>query len=217
MRKIFDKELEHLNNQFLKMGQQANLAISKSLKAFIDHDVDLATEIIVEDKKINNLEIAIEKECFNLIALQQPVAGDLRRIVSIMKATSDLERIGDHGVNIARSTIKVKGTERILEVEKMLEDMGKAVESMISQLLEAYVVSDSQSAKEISSMDENIDVFLKKIVKITTKHVTDNPTTVTGGMEYVMVAGYLERIGDYVTNVCERIIYTNTGQLVELN
>lgn len=217
MRRIFDDELAHLHADFLKMGEKVNVALSKSLKAFIDHDVDLATEVIIEDKAINSFEVDIEKECFNLIALQQPVAGDLRSIVSVMKATSDLERIGDHGVNIARSTIKVKGTDRILEVETMLEEMGKIVEEMISRLLNAYVSLDMEAAKSISATDESVDVYLKKVVKATTKHVMENPTTVTGGMEYVMVAGYLERIGDYITNVCERIVYTTTGKIVELN
>lgn len=217
MRRIFDEELSVLHEQFTEMGTSVKIAVKKAVKAFVKHDVELAHEAIVEDAKINKLESRIEKSCFTLIALQQPVASDLRRIVSMMKVIADLERIGDHAVNIAQSTIQVKGNERIEEVEKMLEDMASIVENMVSRVLKAYVSLDGEEARQISETDGAVDAYLKKISGAIVKYVQRNPDTLTGGMEYLLVAGYLERIGDYITNICERIVYTTTGKLVELN
>lgn len=217
MRRIFDEELHELYNQFLEMGDTVKQAVSQSVKSFIKHDVDLAQHVIQQDQHINASEVSIEKDCFTLIALQQPVASDLRTIVAIMKATSDLERMGDHAVSIAQATISVKGNERILSIEHMLEDMANIVENMMSRVLKAYVNLDVEEARRIAQADEAVDIYLKKISNETAKGILENPVTVTGGMEYMLVAGYLERIGDYITNVCERIVYTATGKITDLN
>lgn len=217
MRRIFDEELNVLYGQFIEMGNKVNVSVQNSVKSFIVHDVALANEVLVADTEINQNEVKIENGCFTLIALQQPVASDLRTIVAVMKSASDLERIGDHAVSIAKATINVKGKNRILEIEDMLNNMAGKVEAMMNRVLKAYVTLDVEEAEKIALLDEEVDAYLKQVVDASTKGIIENPDTVIGGMEYVLVAGYLERIGDYITNICERIIYTVTGTLTELN
>ncbi|MDP0528699.1 phosphate signaling complex protein PhoU, partial [Lacticaseibacillus paracasei] len=139
MRRLFVDELNDLHVRFSEMGMMVNEAIYKSVKAFINHDKALAREVIHEDKHINEREVDLEKRSFELIALQQPVTTDLRVIVTVMKASSDLERMGDHAVSIAKSTIRVKGETRVPQIEEDIAGMAEAVKEMVEQVLDAYV------------------------------------------------------------------------------
>ena len=217
LRSQFEEDLTKLHDRFEHMGQDVNIAISKSVKAFIDHDKSLAKEVIEEDENINSQEQALEKKCFEMIALQQPVTLDLRRIVTIMKASSDLERMGDHAVSIAKSTIRVKGNKRVLEIENEISEMATHVMAMVSEVLVAYVNTDSQKAIEIAISDKVTNKYFKSIYRHSIQAMQENPETVIVGADYMQVAGFLERIGDYVTNICEWIVYLTTGKIEELD
>lgn len=217
LRSQFEEDLIKLHDKFDKMGQNVNTAISKSVKAFIDHDKSLAKEVIVEDDYINAKEQDLEKKCFEMIALQQPVTLDLRKIVTIMKASSDLERMGDHAVSIAKSTIRVKGNKRVLEIENEISEMATHVMTMVSEVLVAYVNTDSQKAIEIAISDKVTNQYFKSIYRHSIEAMQKNPETVIVGADYLQVAGFLERIGDYVTNICEWIVYLTTGKIEELD
>ncbi|RDX58680.1 phosphate transport system regulatory protein PhoU, partial [Fructilactobacillus sanfranciscensis] len=123
MRSTFEEELSNLHLRFSEMGMMASEAIMKSVKGYIDHDKELAKDVLLKDHFINIREMDLEKESFEMIALQQPVTSDLRMIVTVLKASSDLERIGDHAVSIAQETIRVKGEHRIPEIEKLIAEM----------------------------------------------------------------------------------------------
>ena len=153
MRRLFVDELNDLHVRFSEMGMMVNEAIYKSVKAFINHDKALAREVIHEDKHINEREVDLEKRSFELIALQQPVTTDLRVIVTVMKASSDLERMGDHAVSIAKSTIRVKGETRVPQIEEDIAGMAEAVKEMVEQVLDAYVKEDSARARKIALED----------------------------------------------------------------
>ncbi|HCM90673.1 MULTISPECIES: phosphate signaling complex protein PhoU [Vagococcus] len=217
LRSQFEEDLQNLHNKFEAMGQDVNESISKSVKAFIDHDKSLAKEVIKSDENINLQEQNLEKKCFEMIALQQPVTVDLRNIVTIMKASSDLERMGDHAVSIAKSTIRVKGNKRVLEIENEISDMAKHVMVMVSEVLVAYVKTDSKKAIEIAISDKVTNNYFKSIYRHSIRAMQENPETVIVGADYLQVAGYLERLGDYVTNICEWIVYLTTGKIEELN
>ena len=131
MRRVFEEELESLHAHFLKMGVLVNAAIHKSIDAFVTHDKELAQQVIDEDAAINKLENDLEIECFELIALQQPVTTDLRKIVTVMKTSADLERIGDHAVSIAKSTIKVKGKKHDADIETAIAETALKVMDMV--------------------------------------------------------------------------------------
>ncbi|KRM20680.1 phosphate signaling complex protein PhoU [Latilactobacillus graminis] len=217
MRRLFEDELNDLHVRFSEMGMMVNEAIYKSVKAFINHDKQLAREVIADDHKINERETDLESKSFELIALQQPVSTDLRVIVTIMKASSDLERMGDHAVSIAKSTIRVKGNTRVPDIEKDIADMADKVKQMVEEVLDAYVKEDRKKALAIASEDAAINAYSENIYDDCIKEMQRDSETVIGSMDYMLVASYLERIGDYVMNICEWIVYLRTGKVVELN
>ncbi|WP_314064359.1 phosphate signaling complex protein PhoU [uncultured Vagococcus sp.] len=217
LRTQFEEDLQNLHTQFSTMAQEVSDAVYKSVKAFIKHDKEIAYNVIENDVKINELEVQLEKKSLEMIALQQPVTTDLRIIITVMKASSDLERMGDHAVSIAKSTIRVKGNERILEVEEKISDMADAVKIMVDSVKDAYINGDLDQAKAIAQSDAKVNEYFNEIYDMCIKEMKENPETVVGGTDYLQVAGFLERIGDYVTNICEWIVYLKTGKILELN
>lgn len=217
LRTQFEEELLNLHNQFYEMGMMVSSAVHKSVRAYIKHDKILAQEVIENDININNMETRLEKKSFEMIALQQPVTTDLRMIITVMKASSDLERMADHAVSVAKSTIRVKGQTRIPEIEKEISDMSDYVKKMVDNVLVAYVKTDEKDARTIANMDQRVNDYFNRIYNATIKNMQENPETVISGTDYLNVASYLERIGDYVTNICEWIVYLATGKITELN
>ena len=217
LRTQFEEELLNLHNQFYEMGMMVSSAVHKSVRAYIKHDKILAQEVIENDININNMETRLEKKSFEMIALQQPVTTDLRMIITVMKASSDLERMADHAVSVAKSTIRVKGQTRIPEIEKEISDMSDYVKKMVDNVLVAYVKTDEKDARTIANMDQRVNDYFNRIYNATINNMQENPETVISGTDYLNVASYLERIGDYVTNICEWIVYLATGKITELN
>ncbi|ELB37171.1 phosphate signaling complex protein PhoU [Enterococcus faecium] len=217
LRTQFEEELLNLHNQFYEMGMMVSSAVHKSVRAYIQHDKILAQEVIENDININNMETRLEKKSFEMIALQQPVTTDLRMIITVMKASSDLERMADHAVSVAKSTIRVKGQTRIPEIEKEISDMSDYVKKMVDNVLVAYVKTDEKDARTIANMDQRVNDYFNRIYNATIKNMQENPETVISGTDYLNVASYLERIGDYVTNICEWIVYLAIGKITELN
>ncbi|EOH85762.1 phosphate transport system regulatory protein PhoU [Enterococcus villorum] len=217
LRTQFEEELLNLHNQFYEMGMMVSSAVHKSVRSYIKHDKVLAQEVIENDIKINDMETRLEKKSFEMIALQQPVTTDLRMIITVMKASSDLERMADHAVSVAKSTIRVKGQTRIPEIEKEISDMSDYVKKMVDNVLVAYVKTDEKDARTIANMDQRVNDYFNRIYNATIKNMQSDPETVISGTDYLNVASYLERIGDYVTNICEWIVYLATGKITELN
>ncbi|MDR0847419.1 MAG: phosphate signaling complex protein PhoU [Lactobacillales bacterium] len=215
-RKQFEDDLKKLRNRFHEMGDITNSAVHKAVRSFVNHDRALAQEVINDDEKINELEIKLEKECFEIMALQQPVANDLRMVITIMKASSDLERIGDHAVSIARATIATKGETRIMDVEKALQFMSNDVKAMVDDTLTSFVLQDVKAAKKAAKEDGDVDEKYREIYKSCLEHMQADAETIVTGTEYIKVAGFLERIGDYATNICEWVVYLSTGKITEL-
>ena len=217
LRTQFEEELLNLHNQFYEMGMMVSSAVHKSVRSYIKHDKALAQEVIENDIKINDMETRLEKKSFEMIALQQPVTTDLRMIITVMKASSDLERMADHAVSVAKSTIRVKGQTRIPEIEKEISDMSDYVKKMVDNVLVAYVKTDEKDARTIANMDQRVNDYFNRIYNATIKNMQSDPETVISGTDYLNVASYLERIGVYVTNICEWIVYLATGKITELN
>lgn len=216
MRSTFEEELSNLHLRFSEMGMMASEAIMKSVKGYIDHDKELAQDVLLKDHFINVREMDLEKDSFEMIALQQPVTSDLRMIVTVLKASSDLERIGDHAVSIAQETIRVKGEHRIPEIEKLIAEMGELSTSIVEDSLEAYLKKDEGLAREVSRRDIKIDEKSRTISKLCIEDMQKKSDNVLSGTSYMLVASYLERVGDYATNICEWVVYLNSGHVVEL-
>ncbi|WP_338210365.1 phosphate signaling complex protein PhoU [Lactiplantibacillus paraxiangfangensis] len=217
MRRLFDDELNDIDANFTEMGMMVSETIEKAVKAFIDHDRDLAQEIIDNDAKINQREVELEQKSFEMIALYQPVTSDLREIVTILKAVSELERMADYARNIAHATIRVKGHVRVPEIEAALSEMGNRVRSMVEEMLSAYVKSDDIAARKVAARDAKVGEMFDKINAKGISKMERHPETVIGSTDYLNVASYLMRIGALVTNIGEWIVYLNTGEIIELN
>ena len=203
LRTPFEEELEKLHNQFYAMGTEVAAQLKKAVRAFISHDRDLAKEVIENDEIVNNYETKLEKKSLEIIALQQPVS-------------SDVERMGDHAVAIAKATIRIKGEERLTEIEAEIKKMGKAVRHMVEDALDVYLNSDERRAYEIAASDEIIDNYFRDIQAMTVEGVRKNPDAAFAAKEYFQVLMYLERIGDYARNLCEWVVYLKSGKIIEL-
>lgn len=217
MRLTFEEEINDLHESFAKMGKMVSKNIQTAVDSFINHDKELAGKVLDYDPKINDVEVSLEKTSFELIALQQPVTSDLRKIVTVMKASSDLERMGDHAVSIAKATIKVKGQTRVYEIEAMIKEMSELVLKLVDDSLHAYRHENEKEAIKVAKNDEAVNQMSAKINKRIIKEMENDPETIRGNTYYLMVTSYLERIGDYATNICEWVVYLKTGKIVELN
>lgn len=216
LRAQFEKELEKLHNQFYAMGTEVLSQINRTVRAFVTHDRELARAVIEEDADVNKYEVKLEEKSLEIIALQQPVSHDLRTVITILKASSDIERMGDHAVSIAQATIRMKGEVRIESVEQEINKMGKKVKEFVEATLDLYLKGDVDSAYQVAAMDEEINNYFTKIQDLATEEIKNNPEAIVAGRDYFQVISYLERIGDYAKNVCEWVIYLETGELVEL-
>ena len=217
LRAQFEVELGKLHNQFYAMGNEVLGQINNTVRAFTTHDRELAKEVIEADKKINEFEVKLEKKSLEIIALQQPVSTDLRRVITVLKATSDIERMGDHAVSIAKAAIRMKGEIRIPIVEEEIKNMGKEARRLVESSLDLYLNSgDIETAYEIAASDEIINEYYSKIQELTTEEIKKNPDSLIAGRDYFQVLTYLERIGDYAKNICEWVVYLHTGDITEL-
>lgn len=217
MQGIFKEELKRLLERFTEMGLDVGEQIYQATKSFIDHDRELAQSVIEHDEKVNVAEVRLEDQAINLMALQQPVANDFRQVIVVLKASSELERIGDHAVGIAKETIRIKGHQRDAIIEAEIAEMTHLIRGMLDATIDAYVKDDGRLAKEIIDANHQIETSFKKIRQSIASKMKNDAKVVTGGTGYLMVASYLERIGDHVINVVEWIMYNQTGRITELS
>lgn len=216
MRRLFSEELDDLDNGFTEMGILVSNVVQQSVDAFINHDRKAAQAIIDNDHGINEREIQLESKSFEVIALYQPVTKDLREVVTILKAVSDLERAGDHARNIAHATIEVKGNTRVAEIEALLAEMGHLTTEMVKRAIQAYVDKDEIAAKKLVPINDELVERRDQITRQSYKQMTQDPDVMVAAINYNRVAGDLIRIADYLTNVGEWIVYLKTGKIVEL-
>ncbi|UQS81687.1 phosphate signaling complex protein PhoU [Bombilactobacillus folatiphilus] len=216
MRSDLETELNSLHVRFAEMAMMVRESIQKAMTAFDKNDLILAQQVIDEDQKINNREVDLEQRSFELIALQQPVTSDLRRIVTILKASSDFERMGDHAVRIARTTISLQNKAPIVPAKQLLAQMAQALDLMFSDALDAYLKENDQKAIVISQQDHDVNQLAHDVDQICITEMKANGKTVEDGTAYMLISTYLERMGDYVTNLCEWVVYLKRGKISEL-
>ncbi|GIO04315.1 phosphate transport system regulatory protein PhoU [Brevibacillus reuszeri] len=215
-RHAFEEQLDVLHRKLLTMGTLVEEAIHKSIKSLVERDMMLAEQVITSDPVINDLEQEIQSECFRLIALQQPVGSDLRLLGTMLKLVTDLERMGDHAVSIAKTTRRLMAEPYV----KPLIDiplMADHVKAMVRDCLNAYIARNKEAAEEIAARDDIVDKLFSTIFRDLIEVMTKNGTAISQGTHLLLVAQYLERIADHVTNICEWIIYMSTGKMTDLN
>lgn len=217
MHEVFLDELRKLNTRFVGMGIDVSESIEEATQAFVDHDKKLAQSLVKDDQKVSRAATKVEKRTLKLMALQQPVASDFRNVISILKATGDLERIGENALSIAWETIRVKGNPRIPEVETIIKSMSKKVNFMLDQVLKAYVQGDEKLAREVAKKDDEVDEDYVKARKLIIAGIKQDPEAAVASSSYFMVIRLLERIGDHVVNLAQWVVYKMSGELVDLN
>lgn len=215
-RQHFSESLKLLNQELLKMGTLVEEAIRKAVTCLIDQDLDLAKKVIEEDEAVNQMEIDIEDRCTILIATEQPVAGDLRHIITALKIVTQLERMGDHAVHIAKAAIRLSEEiymKPLIDIPRMSEIVIK----MIHDVLTAFINSDAELATEVAKKDASIDKLHHQVMTEIWSYIKADPSYVKQSTNFLFISRFLERLGDHVTNISEWIVYNNTGKHVELN
>jgi phosphate transport system protein len=216
IRQNFEHELDLLRQDLLKMGSKVETSVRDAMKAVFDRDNDLADTVIASDDEIDALDLDIEQKCMKLLALQQPMARDLRTIGSIFKITTDLERIADHAVDIAKIARILNSMPPFKPYEHIpkLLDM---VQGMLHRCIEAFVNRDLDLVKEMCAKDDEVDAKYKFIFSEVMGIMESNPSIIKQGVYTISILRFLERIADHATNVGERTVYMETGVLEELN
>ena len=216
LRVQFEEDLEKLHNQFYAMGNEVLSQINRTVRAFVTHDRELARQVIEDDAEVNDYEVKLEKKSLEIIALQQPVSQDLRTVITVLKASSDLERMGDHAVSIAKATVRMKGEVRIESVEDAISKMGRDVKNFVEETLNVYLNGNVDQAYAVAALDEKINEYFDDIRDLATEEIKQDPELIVTGRDYFQVISYLERIGDYAKNICEWVVYFETGKIIEL-
>jgi phosphate transport system protein len=210
----FDEELQALKNDLLDMGGRAEAVIQKSIEALKRRDVRLAEEVIADDKAIDRLEIDIDERCVSLLALRQPMAVDLRFITAALKIGNDLERVGDHGVNIAGSAKRL-AAEPPLKPLVDIPRMADLASAMLREGLDAFVHRDAATARELVKRDDEVDALNHQMFRELLSFMIEDPRTITRAMELILVARNLERVADLATNVAEEVVFIAEARIIK--
>ena len=212
VRVTYELELEKLNQDLKEMAHMVENAIEQTFVAFEDQNHEKAEEIIKGDRTINDMERAVESRCLSLILRQQPVACDLRQVSTALKVVTDLERIGDHASDIAELILRIK-VEHAYHIVKHLPTMAAAAQKMVHDAIEAFVAQDLEAAMEIIKRDDEVDTLFNQVKTDVIDLLKTSPNQADQGIDLLMVAKYLERIGDHAVNVCEWTQFSKTGAL----
>jgi len=216
IRTMLDHDLQAVQDDLLRLGSLIDAAVARSLQALADRNADLARQIVVDDARVNALRFQIEEECFALIATQQPAARDLRAAVAAMNIVSDLERMADHAAGIAEIVLRM-GDEPLLKPLIDMPRMAEECREMLRQALDAYVKHDVELARAVAARDDVIDSLYKQIFRELLSYMLEDPRTTTRALYLLFSAHNLERIGDHITNIAERVIFMTSGEMKELN
>ncbi len=208
----FEYELKLLRDNLTEMGQLIEAAIEKTLKAFETQDEVLANEIIQGDRNVNDIEKTIESRCLSLILKQQPVARDLRIVTTALKVVTDMERIGDHAADIAELILREKRTP-IYNLAKHIPEMGRVSKEMVHDAVSAFTSQDTENAREIIKRDDIVDDLFDKVKEEVAAILRTSGEQVDQCVDILMIAKYLERIGDHAVNICEWTEFHETGSV----
>lgn len=216
MRNRFDRQLSTLNDELIEMGSMIEKSIETAIKALVNQDVDLARHAIEADEEIDRQERIIEDLCLKLLLQQQPVAKDLRLISSALKMITDMKRIGDHASDISEITIALADQPYIKKLEH-IQQMAKETMIMLVGSIEAFVDKDLEKANEVIKRDDVVDDLFDKVKKELIQMIHENADKGEQAADLLMVAKYMERIGDHATNISEWVIFSITGEHKSMN
>lgn len=214
MQRHFVQELEALKTNLIKMGSFAEQAIADSIRALLERRKDLAQQVVSQDQQINSYEILIDDAVVDLLALQQPVATDLRFILAASKINNDLERIGDHAVNIAESAllcIELSPMKPLVEITQMAQ----ITKGMLRDAIDGFIHSNATICKAVLQNDDIIDDLNKKVVHDLVEIMRQKPEKIEQALEFIRVSRNLERVADLATNIAEEVIFVAEAKVVK--
>lgn len=210
--------IHSINNHLVRMALLAENQVKDAVKALLNKDMDLAEKVKTEDSIIDDLQRLIEDQAVKLIATQQPVASDLRTLFTTIKIVTDVERIADYAVDIARIAILLKDNKISKDLSE-IDKMGEIASKMLQDSIDAYTSKDDDKAYEVTKLDDEVDKSFMNLIKelYYNENSSPNQDDINEVTQLNFVGKYLERIGDHATNICEWTIYIVTGEYVELN
>ncbi|HLL70651.1 MAG TPA: phosphate signaling complex protein PhoU [Pyrinomonadaceae bacterium] len=209
-----DNDLDNLRNRVLLLGGKTETALQRAMFALVERDTAAAREVLDDDDQIDQLEVEIDRLCIDVLALRQPAARDLRFVVAVAKATPILERIADHACNIARAAIDLNDEPQLKPFAE-LPRMAAQASSMLRAALDAFTTGDAISARAVIDGDDEIDKLYEHMFQTLINLMTSDPTTTGRGARLLLIAKHLERIGDYVTDICELTVYMTEAAFIK--
>ncbi|HLL51099.1 MAG TPA: phosphate signaling complex protein PhoU [Thermomicrobiales bacterium] len=216
IRHEYINDLENLRGAVVAMSSMVDKAISRSIESLIRQDVGMAEEVVAADREVNKQRWATEEDALRIIATQAPMARDLRNIAAAIHIITDLERMGDHAAGIAKIVIET-ASEPLLKPLVDIPRMAEVARAMLNDAITAYIEADSEAATRIAMQDDEVDALYEQIYRELLTYMLADPSTINRATHLLWVAHNLERIADRVTNICERVVFAETGELTEIN
>jgi len=210
----FHEELSQAKVELLTMSGEAEAALRAAVEGLLHRDAEKARQVIAGDRVIDDMELDIEEQCLNLLALHQPMAKDLRMLMSVIKIANDLERVGDHAVNIAQSAERL-AQSRPITPEPEIVEMARLAREMLTDSLEAFVRSDAAAARAVCLRDDKVDALNRSMFRILLTHMMEDPHAIGAGMELLLVSRNLERVADLATNIGEDVVFLVEGKTIK--
>jgi len=211
----FHEQLAELKRRLLDMSAHAERLVELSIASLLERDRARAEEVIAGDKVLNALELEIEERAVSLLALQQPMARDLRFLVGIIKVSSDLERVGDHAVNIAEGALRLIEEGVQITPSPELEDMVRRSRAMLSDALDAFIRGDGALGREVCKADDAVDALHNSVFRILLTHMMEDARKITPSLELLLVSRNLERVADLATNIGEDAVFLAEGKQIK--
>jgi len=211
----FHEELAQLKSRLLDMSQLAEELLQTAVEALRERDEAKAQAVILGDRELDALEVEVDDACIHLLALQQPMARDLRLITMMMKISNDLERVGDHAVNIAEAVPHL-ATQPFAQFPE-IEEMARLAREMLSDALDDFVRGDAQAAREVCRRDDRVDSLHESLFRILLTHMMEDPRRIGPSMSLFLVSRNLERIADLATNIAEDVVFLVEGRTIKHN
>jgi phosphate transport system protein len=212
---MFDREMQNLQDRLLALASEVEENLVTSVTVLMEQDRDKAGELIRGDQQINEEQMSIETDCLTLIATQQPLATDLRFLASVIAIATELERINDYAKGIAKIHLMI-GDEELLDVAKLLPRMAEKAQSMLNRALQAFIERDVDAAYSIHDEDDKVDALYNEIYEQLVADITANASVMDQATHLLWAAHNLERTADRVSNICERVVFTTSGKIVEM-
>lgn len=210
----FHDELSQVKVRLLTMSGEAETALRLAVEALLERNEEKAKEVISGDKVIDGMEVEIEEVCIDLLALQQPMAKDLRMLVAAIKIANDLERVGDHAVNLAQSAQRLL-EKRPIAPEPEIVEMARMAREMLADALEAFVRGDAVAGREVCLRDDKVDALNRSVFRILLTHMMEDPHSIGAGLELFLVSRNLERVADLATNIGEEVVFLVEGKSIK--